>query len=86
MADRQGKYFEAHPIKVIIDQPIKHILNKPKVSGKLAKYAVELEAYNITYVPGNAIKGQVPRDFLNEFLAGTKHLEICSLADEENVE
>ncbi|GKC86477.1 reverse transcriptase domain-containing protein [Tanacetum coccineum] len=62
------------------------ILNKPKVSGKLAKYAVELGAYNITYVPRNAIKGQVLADFLNEVLVGTKHLEICSPADEESWE
>ncbi|GJT09140.1 reverse transcriptase domain-containing protein [Tanacetum coccineum] len=43
-------YFKAHPIKVITDQPIKQMLNKAKVSRKLAKYAVELEAYNITLV------------------------------------
>ncbi|GKA37340.1 reverse transcriptase domain-containing protein [Tanacetum coccineum] len=91
VADRKGKkmpirYFEAHPIKVITDQPIKKILNKPEVSGKLAKYAVELGAYNITYVPRNAIKGQVLADFINEVPVGTKHLEICSLADEESLE
>nr|GFC74729.1 reverse transcriptase domain-containing protein [Tanacetum cinerariifolium] len=38
---------------------IKQILNKPKASGKLAKYAVELGAYNIAHMPQNAIKGQV---------------------------
>ncbi|GKC22768.1 reverse transcriptase domain-containing protein, partial [Tanacetum coccineum] len=37
-----------HPIKVITDQPVKQILNKPEASGKLAKYAVKLGAYNIT--------------------------------------
>ncbi|GKF17049.1 hypothetical protein Tco_0061967 [Tanacetum coccineum] len=59
VADRKGKqtpirlrrYFEAYPIRIITDQPIKQILNKRKVSVKLAKYAVELGAYNITYVP-----------------------------------
>ncbi|GKA96642.1 reverse transcriptase domain-containing protein [Tanacetum coccineum] len=49
----------------------------------LAKYAVELGAYNITYVPQNAIKGQVLTDFLNESPVGTKHMEICTLIDEE---
>ncbi|GKA97854.1 reverse transcriptase domain-containing protein, partial [Tanacetum coccineum] len=58
LSRRLRKYFEAHPIKVITDQPIKQILNKPEVFGKLAKYAVELGAYNITYVLRNAIKGQ----------------------------
>ncbi|GKA68631.1 reverse transcriptase domain-containing protein [Tanacetum coccineum] len=92
VADRQGKQtpirhvtlvLRAHPIKVITDQPIKQILNKPEVSGKLAKYAVELGAYNITYVPRNAIKGQVLADFINEIPAGTKHLEVYSLTNEE---
>ncbi|GJX84808.1 reverse transcriptase domain-containing protein [Tanacetum coccineum] len=90
IADRGGKqtpirlrrYFEAHPIKVITDQPIKQILNKPEVSEKLAKYAVELGAYNITYIPRNAVKGQILADFLNEIPVGTKHAEICSLTDE----
>nr|GEV75143.1 reverse transcriptase domain-containing protein [Tanacetum cinerariifolium] len=67
MVDHKGRqtpiwlrwYFGAHPIKVITDQPIKQILNKPEVSSKLAKYTVELGAYNITYVPRNAIKGQL---------------------------
>ncbi|GJW75053.1 hypothetical protein Tco_0134423 [Tanacetum coccineum] len=49
----------------------------------LAKYAVELGAYNIMYVPQNAIKGQVLADFINEIPVGTEHIEIYSLANEE---
>ncbi|GJS86015.1 reverse transcriptase domain-containing protein [Tanacetum coccineum] len=86
LSRRLRRYFEAHPIKVITDQPIRQILNKPEVSEKLAKYAVELGAYNITYVPRNAVKGQVLADFLNEIPVGTKHMEICSLVGEENLE
>ncbi|GKC61749.1 reverse transcriptase domain-containing protein, partial [Tanacetum coccineum] len=75
LSRRLHRYFEAHPIKVITDQPIKQILNKPDASGKLAKYAVELGAYNIAYMPHNAIKGQVLADFLNEVPMGTGHIE-----------
>ncbi|GJV73087.1 reverse transcriptase domain-containing protein [Tanacetum coccineum] len=46
---RLQRYFEAHPIKVITDQPLKQILNKAQASGKLAKYSVELGAYNIGF-------------------------------------
>ncbi|GJV68136.1 reverse transcriptase domain-containing protein [Tanacetum coccineum] len=56
LSRRLGIYFEAHPIKVITDQPIEQILNKPEASRKLAKYVVELGAYNIVYLPRNAIK------------------------------
>ncbi|GJU35189.1 reverse transcriptase domain-containing protein, partial [Tanacetum coccineum] len=86
LSRRLRRYFGAHPIKVITDQPIKKILNKLKASGKLSKYAVELGAYNITYIPWNAIKGQVLADFLNEVPVGTIHLEICSLTNDENPE
>ncbi|GJY25609.1 reverse transcriptase domain-containing protein [Tanacetum coccineum] len=86
LSRRLRRYFEAHPIKLITDQPIRQILNKLEVSEKLAKYAVELGAYNITYVPRNAVKGQVLADFLNEILVGIKHMEICSLAGEESSE
>ncbi|GJR45647.1 reverse transcriptase domain-containing protein [Tanacetum coccineum] len=86
LSRRLQRYFEAHPIRVITDQPIKQIINKTEVSGKLAKYAVELGAYNITYVPWNVVKGQVLADFLNEVPVGTKHLEVCSLIDGKSLE
>ncbi|GJZ41904.1 reverse transcriptase domain-containing protein [Tanacetum coccineum] len=34
----------------------------------------------------NAVNGQVLVDFINEVPSGTRHMEICSLADEENLE
>ncbi|GKA25119.1 reverse transcriptase domain-containing protein, partial [Tanacetum coccineum] len=52
-------YFEAHPITVITDQPIKNVLSKADTSGRLAPYSVELAAYNITYEPRSAVKGQI---------------------------
>ncbi|GKA43923.1 reverse transcriptase domain-containing protein [Tanacetum coccineum] len=72
MTRRLRRYFEAHPVKVITDQPIKNILNNTETSGKLAKYAVELGAYNIKFIPRNAVKGQVLADFLLEAPEGTR--------------
>ncbi|GJS70905.1 reverse transcriptase domain-containing protein [Tanacetum coccineum] len=63
-ARRLRRYFQAHPIKVITDSPIGQVLNKSGALGRLAKYAVELGAYGITYVPRVAIKGQVLADLL----------------------
>ncbi|GJX33498.1 reverse transcriptase domain-containing protein [Tanacetum coccineum] len=73
------RYFEAHPIKVITDQPLKLILNKAQASGKLTKYSVELGAYNITYEPRSAMKGQVLADFLSEAPVGTPAEEFYRL-------
>ncbi|GJZ28579.1 reverse transcriptase domain-containing protein [Tanacetum coccineum] len=72
MTRRLRRYFEAHLVKVITNQPIKNILNNIETSEKLAKYDVELGAYNITFMPRNAVKGQVLADFLSEAPEGEK--------------
>ncbi|GJR16181.1 reverse transcriptase domain-containing protein [Tanacetum coccineum] len=69
---RLRRYFEAHPITVITDQPIKQVLNKADTSGRLAPYSLELAAYNITYEPRSAIKGQILTDFINEVPMGSE--------------
>ncbi|GJY81797.1 reverse transcriptase domain-containing protein [Tanacetum coccineum] len=66
MTRRLRRYFEAHPVKVITDQPIKNILSRTEASGKLAKYAVEIGAYKISFMPRSAVKGQVLVDFLSD--------------------
>ncbi|GKC86429.1 reverse transcriptase domain-containing protein [Tanacetum coccineum] len=63
---RPRRYFEAHLVKVITNQPIKHILNNSETSRKLGKYAVELGAYNINFVPHNDVKGQVLADLMEK--------------------
>ena len=44
-------YFETHPITVIIDFPLKQILSKLDLSGKLTKWPIDLGIYDIRYVP-----------------------------------
>ncbi|KAK1567163.1 hypothetical protein Q3G72_008809 [Acer saccharum] len=60
-------YFQAHTIKVYTDCPLKFILQKPELSGRLTKWAVELSEFNIRYMPKAAIKGQAVLDFIAEF-------------------
>nr|GEU70101.1 reverse transcriptase domain-containing protein [Tanacetum cinerariifolium] len=74
---RLRRYFEAHPVKVITDQPIKNILNNTETSGKLAKYVIELGVYNITFVHCNAVKGPggFPlRDFVHRWSLWIKRI------------
>ncbi|GKB61259.1 reverse transcriptase domain-containing protein [Tanacetum coccineum] len=66
VARRLRRYFHAHPIKVITDIPIGQVLNNSGASRRLAKWAIELGAYGITYVPRVAVKGQVLADFLSD--------------------
>ena len=50
-------YFQAHPIIVLTNHPLQAILAKPDLSGRLVKWAVELEKFDISYRPKMAIKG-----------------------------
>ncbi|GJW03690.1 reverse transcriptase domain-containing protein [Tanacetum coccineum] len=67
-ARRLRRYFQAHPIKVITDSPIGQVLNNLEASVRLAKWAIELRAYGITYVPRVAIKGHVLADTPTEIV------------------
>ncbi|XP_059638598.1 uncharacterized protein LOC132280855 [Cornus florida] len=59
-------YFESHPIVVQTTFPIRIILHKPDLSGRMMKWAIELSSFDITYEPRMAIKGQAVADFLLE--------------------
>ncbi|GJU31308.1 reverse transcriptase domain-containing protein [Tanacetum coccineum] len=65
-AKRLRRYFQAHPIAVITDQPIKQIISRPDVAGRLQKWSVMLGEHNITYRPRTSVKGQILADFLVE--------------------
>ncbi|XP_056860098.1 uncharacterized protein LOC130508553 [Raphanus sativus] len=60
-------YFKAHQIVVVTSFPIKAVLHKPEVSGRLAKWAIELGEYDVIFRPATAIKSQVLADFVAEF-------------------
>ncbi|GJU73950.1 reverse transcriptase domain-containing protein [Tanacetum coccineum] len=65
-AKRLRRYFQAHPIAVITDQPIKQIMSRPDVAGRLQKWSVMLGEHNITYRPRTSVKGDILVDFLVE--------------------
>ncbi|XP_071705040.1 uncharacterized protein [Rutidosis leptorrhynchoides] len=64
---------------------IKQVLTKPEISGRLAMWAVELGAYDISYLPRNAIKRQVLADYLAEMTEGAgAGLVLAALSGEEH--
>ncbi|XP_076914994.1 uncharacterized protein LOC143574204 [Bidens hawaiensis] len=65
-ARRLRRYFQGHPINVLTGYKLKNVLSKPELSGRLAKWAIELGEYSIEYKPGPAIKGQILADFVTE--------------------
>ena len=73
-------YFQAHTIEVPIEYPMKQVLHKPEVSGRLIKWAIELSEFDIRYKPKTAIKGQVLADFIMEFAP----IELAETTQEED--
>lgn len=45
------RYFQAHPIEVLTDQPMKQILLQPYRSGRMKKWAIELREHDISHKP-----------------------------------
>ncbi|GJT23268.1 reverse transcriptase domain-containing protein [Tanacetum coccineum] len=63
---RLKRYFQAHPIIVITDQPIQQVLSRPEVARRLQKWSIELGEYAIHYRPRVSVKGQILADFIVE--------------------
>ncbi|GJV37378.1 reverse transcriptase domain-containing protein [Tanacetum coccineum] len=60
------RYFQAHPIIVITDQPIEQVLSRSKIAGRLQKWSIELGEYTLHYRPRVSVKGQILADFIVE--------------------
>ena len=67
-------YFQAHIILVLTNHPLRQVLQNPDVSKTLTKWPIELEEFDIKFMPGTAIKGQAVADFVVEFSYLTKVL------------
>ena len=80
VARKLRPYFQAHTIEVPTEYPMKQVLHKPKVSGRLMKWAIELSEFDIRYKPKTAIKGQVLADFVMEFTP----IELAQTTNEKN--
>ncbi|XP_074298268.1 uncharacterized protein LOC141629110 [Silene latifolia] len=60
-------YFESHTISVITNYPLKTIMRKPELSGRMAKWSVHLSGYDLKFEPRTAIKSQALADFVSDF-------------------
>ena len=60
-------YFQAHPVVVLTDQPLRNILHKPDLTGRMLRWAIELSEFGIEFQPRLSIKGQVMAYFVLEY-------------------
>ncbi|KAJ9546912.1 hypothetical protein OSB04_019455 [Centaurea solstitialis] len=63
-------YFESHHIIVVTYYPLKTVLRKPELTGRLAKWSIYLSGFDIEFKPKTAIKSQALADFVAEFSHG----------------
>ena len=56
-------------------------MQKPEVSGRLTKWAIELGEFEIEYKPRSSIKGQAVSDFIAEFSKPTVNMRIAEADD-----
>ena len=65
-AKKLRPYFQAHPIVVLTNLPLRSTIHKPDLFERMTRWAIELSEYSISYKPRLAKKGQVLADFLAE--------------------
>ena len=49
-------YFQANPIIVMTDQPIKKAMHKLEAAGRMIQWAIELSQFDVQHCPQTAIK------------------------------
>jgi len=59
-------YFQSFTVIIMIDLPIRKVLQKLDIASRMVRWAVELSEFDIHYEPRGPIKGQVYVDFMIE--------------------
>ena len=59
VATKLYPYFQAHPIVMLTNIPLRSTIHKPNLSGRMALWAIELSEFGIQYKPCLAIKRKI---------------------------
>src|SRR4051794_40049733 len=57
-------YFQEHPMTVVSTAPLASIMNNSNATRRVAKWGIELSAFDINYKASDMIKSQVLADFI----------------------
>nr|CAN68770.1 hypothetical protein VITISV_018662 [Vitis vinifera] len=66
-AQKLRPYFQAHLVIVLTNQPLRNILHKPDLTGRMLQWAIELSEFGIEFQLRLSKKGQVMADFVLEY-------------------
>jgi ribonuclease HI len=77
MASRKLRhYFQAYHIIIPSSQPLKNIMRNREATGRIGKWAVELNEFNIDYVHRSSIQFQALADFITDWTPGAQGEEV----------
>lgn len=65
--------FLSHPIMMLTNTLLSHILSNPKATRRLIKWAIEINEYYIEYQPCPVIKAQTLANFLMKIVRKEEH-------------
>jgi hypothetical protein len=73
MASRKLRhYFQAYHIIVLSSQPLKDIMRNREATGRIGKWATELNEFTIDYVHRSSIQSQALADFIADWTPGAQ--------------
>jgi hypothetical protein len=67
MTRKLKHYFLAHTVRVVSDRPLAWVLQSKEATRRVAQWAVEIDQYDVKFVPRRAIKSQALADFIAEW-------------------
>jgi hypothetical protein len=85
-------YFQEHLMTIVGKAPLSTILNNADTTGHIAKWGIELSAFDINYNARTAIKSQILADFIADWteapdakLEPELKLGSCTSTDPSNI-
>jgi hypothetical protein len=65
-------YFQAYHIIVPSSQPLKDVMRNRETTGRIGKWAAELNEFSIDYVHRSSIQSQALADFIADWTPGLR--------------
>jgi ribonuclease HI len=82
MASRKLQhYFQAYHTIIPSSQPLKDIMRNREATGRIGKWAVELNEFTIDYVHRSSIQSQALADFISNWMSGAHEEEVSKDAE-----
>ena len=70
-------YFQSHKITVPSSFPLGNILHNQEVTGRIAKWAIELGEFDLHFTARTGIKSQVFANFVAEWTNTEDQPQLC---------